>query len=80
MFSASMFLPFTAIVLMEDNWIIYKGEFIGFDEKGEKSPDDVLKLVQPSFPHEIYFHLVLWSTSMGFINDIGIHSLPMLAW
>lgn len=55
MFWSSTFSPFAAIMLTEDNWIIYKEE-INALIKRKMCPDDLRKLLQWAF-HIHYFHL-----------------------
>ena len=68
MFWANTFSLFAAIMLIEDNWTIYKEEFDALIKR-KTCPDDLRKLV--SSPHEMYF---------GLSSDAGIHSLPMIEW
>lgn len=68
MFWASTFSLFAAIMLIEDNWTIYKEEFNALIKR-KKCPDDLRKLV--SSPYEMYF---------GLSSNAGIHSLPMIEW
>lgn len=47
--------------------------------KEKKCPDDLWKLVQPSFPHERYLICSIIPKYDG-ISDRGIYSLPMFEW